>query len=52
MLDHKKEAPTDDRYERLSMAHLYPQNDGLNSLEYSVVSTSSSKNFLHLVVDI
>lgn len=52
MLEHVKSDPTKDRYERVLLAQKKPEADGLNSLEYNIISSKKMPQYLHLVVDI
>lgn len=52
MLDHVQNDPTKDRYERVLLAQKKADNDGLNSLDYTVISSKKTVKYVHLVVDI
>lgn len=52
MLDHIKSDPTKDRYERVLLGRKKANEDGLNSLDYTVISSKKTAKYVHLVVDI
>ena len=42
MLEHVKDSPTKDRYERVLIAQEDPDSDGINSLEYTLLAANYS----------
>lgn len=50
MLHHEKEPPAKDRFDTLEKGRFTGGDEGLNSLNYSVISTVEREMYTHILV--
>lgn len=52
MLHHDRETPSEDRYVILEKGRLNPDEDGLDNIDYTVISNVQRDLYTHLLVAI